>query len=703
MRGAFRTAIWLLGLVCALGMALVVSAPPSARAAENINMIIDGQRVETAPAPLIEDGRTLVPLRLISEQLGARVEWNGRERTVLILKGERSVRLRIDSRLAEYQAEAKIYDVCDVPPRIVSDRTFVPLRLVSNALGVGVAWEASSRTVQVNSQQSVEFTPFFNLKISSPQPNQVIRGATNLQIALAEAVPAGAAEIQYLLLQPESGRGVVVARGAELDKSYRWLPDLQERGPRLLVAVVYDQAGTVLNGAVMPVEMAVVPSVALTGVEPGMVIRGPVTLGADPSFIASFVKYEISNQDQNRTIETEESDPQGSYEWQPMVEDNGKTTFKVTAYDQDGNPYLSQVYSARVEVSRTLALKGVSAGSTIEQPVTLWAARNFQVSQTEYILRDPLTGREEVLARVGYKSYRWFPGPELKGSKELLVRVKDTAGVARSSEAIRVNLTGRPRLLLTGVGPQQVLTGQVSLGMESNIVLAEVEYFLINPQNGSRRSISGSVKPGAEYIWNPGRTDEGSWRIVVVGRDDAGKQLTSEEIPIRIYLGKIYTATPIIEKSKFKEMASELASASRQLTGMSAALQTAQAILETGWGQSVPVDKYTGQPSNNLFGIKGTGPAGSVTSKTWEEFQGETYRIDADFRAYTSVMESWADHKRLLLTASRYEPFREVMHNSTLGAWALKRAGYATDSKYPLKLMDIIKRYNLHLLDEVRM
>jgi len=164
MRGAFRTAIWLLGLVCSLGMALVVSAPPSARAAENINMIIDGQRVETAPAPLIEDGRTLVPLRLISEQLGARVEWNGRERTVLILKGERSVRLRIDSRLAEYQAEAKIYDVCDVPPRIVSDRTFVPLRLVSNALGVGVAWEASSRTVQVNSQQSVEFTPFFQPK-----------------------------------------------------------------------------------------------------------------------------------------------------------------------------------------------------------------------------------------------------------------------------------------------------------------------------------------------------------------------------------------------------------------------------------------------------------------------------------------------------------------------------------------------------------
>ena len=133
---------------------------------------------------------------------------------------------------------------------------------------------------------------------------------------------------------------------------------------------------------------------------------------------------------------------------------------------------------------------------------------------------------------------------------------------------------------------------------------------------------------------------------------------------------------------------------------MSAALQTAQAILETGWGQSTPADKYTGKPSNNLFGIKGKGSAGSVISNTWEEYNGTTFRIDAEFRAYNSPEESWNDHKTLLLTSSRYEPYRQVMHNSTLGAWALKRTGYATDSKYPLKLIDIIKRYDLHLLDE---
>ena len=123
-----------------------------------------------------------------------------------------------------------------------------------------------------------------------------------------------------------------------------------------------------------------------------------------------------------------------------------------------------------------------------------------------------------------------------------------------------------------------------------------------------------------------------------------------------IYTGTIYSAKPIIAKDQFKDFASQLAVGSMQKTGMSAALQTAQAILETGWGQSSPVDKYSGQMSNNLFGIKGKGPAGSVTSNTWEEYNGTTFRVDAAFRAYKSPAESWDDHKSLLLNAARYAP-----------------------------------------------
>ena len=41
------------------------------------------------------------------------------------------------------------------------------------------------------------------------------------------------------------------------------------------------------------------------------------------------------------------------------------------------------------------------------------------------------------------------------------------------------------------------------------------------------------------------------------------------------------------------------------------------------------------------------------------------------------------------------------MFDSSLGAWALKRAGYATDSKYPIKLMDLIETHQLYKLDEI--
>ena len=219
-----------------------------------------------------------------------------------------------------------------------------------------------------------------------------------------------------------------------------------------------------------------------------------------------------------------------------------------------------------------------------------------------------------------------------------------------------------------------------------------VNYILTRPNTGEKKIITCTYTPIAK--------DAGNWNIKAVGMY-RGNKIESEEIPIRIYLGKIYGPKPIIEKNKFMDLASELAKDSWEKTGMSAALQTAQAILETGWGQSVPVDKYSGQLSLNLFGIKGEGTAGSVISNTWEEYNGRTFRVDAKFRAYNKVEESWSDHKKLLLEKERYEPFREVMHDYTQGAWALKRAGYATDSQYPLKLMRIIKQYNLQELDKI--
>lgn len=701
---------FLLALALVLGFAMLPAK--ESFAASDIRLVIDGMEISGSPSPFIESGRTLVPARLVSEKLGAQVMWNGQDRTVSITKGSRSVLLRIDSRLVAYSGDGtESYNLTDVSPKIVGDRTFVPLRLVSNALGVGIKWDDASRTVFVDSSVTSAIEPFFDMKISSLFPNETITGSAVLKSEFQSEIPSDAT-IKYLLIDPATARGIVIAQGNQIGGEYKYLPNLSDKGKRVMVAAVYDANGHFLSGDAVPVQLAVVPSVSLTGIEEGQTISDSVSLGAKTNFSAAYVTYEITSRNGSKIFATEESDPYGQYKWTPMLEDNGDVSFKVTAYDHSGNAYSSpsvatsaSIYpdstvKARAQVERRLELRGVKPGDAVDRPVTLWADRNFDVSRTDYILRDMNTRAEQILKSTGYESFKWFPGPELKGDWELMVRVTDTRGASYESTPINVSVPGTPKLLLSGVGPDQVITGQVKLKVQSNIALGSISFALVNPTTGARKVIAGGIDALAEYSYAPASADGGSWKMQATGTYDSGKTITSEMVPLTVYTGKIYTPVPIIEKDKFLGMASQMGQSSQQMTGMSAALQTAQAILETGWGQSVPVDKYTGQLSYNLFGIKGTGPAGSVTSNTWEEYNGTTYRIDADFRAYKNASEGWNDHKSFLLGGARYEQFRTVMHDSTQGAWALKRAGYATDSKYPLKLMDIIKRYNLQKLDE---
>ncbi|GAW91288.1 stalk domain-containing protein [Calderihabitans maritimus] len=693
---------WRVCVTLFLTLVMFIWADSPGLAADDVKLVIDGRVIDASPPPIIKNGRTLVPVRLVSETLGAYVGWHAESRTVTITKGNRSVQLRIDNRLVAYTEDRTTYGLSDVPPQIFGNRTFVPLRLVSNALGVSVSWNDSERTVYVDSSVPAAVTPFFDMALPSIEPGQTITGTTELQVTFNDTPPAGAAEVRFLLLDPETGRGPIVARGSDLKGIYQWLPDPFYNGIRVLAAAIYDQEGRFLAGCVIPVELAVAPQVALAGIAQEQVVEDSVSLRVDLNFVAEYVKYEITNIDTGNVMVTGEKDPQGTYTWTPQFADNGATSIRAIAYDRSGQAYYSPPVTVKVDVKRKLQLRGVSPGATVERPVTLWFSRNFLVSRAEYILKDIKTGKEEILLPAdGQLSYKWFPGPEQAGTWELTAKVTDTKGNTYTTEPITIQVPAKPILLLESIGPNQVLTGTVKLRSSANVPLSSITYQLLNPETGEKRVIADGSASQAEYSWTPEEKDSGSWQIQAVATTISGEKIASEAIPVKVYLGPVYGPQPIIEKSKFLDFVSQLAKQSQERTGMSAALQVAQAILETGWGQYTPVDKYTGRLSYNLFGIKGQGPAGSVISNTWEEYNGNTFRVDATFRAYNNPAESWADHKKLLLTARRYEPFRAVMHNSTQGAWALRRAGYATDSKYPLKLISIIKRYDLHLLDEV--
>lgn len=691
-------------LIIALIMIFAFSlciAPKSYAADSSVNLKIDGQVITGLPKPFIENSRTLVPIRIVSEQLGAEVKWNNDDRTVEIIKNSRSVLLRIDSNLIKYVVNGeKIYNLSDIAPHIIKDRTFVPLRLVSNALGVGISWDNDTRTVIVDSSQTSDVAPFFDMKITSVTEGQTITGITSLQSSFPNGLPAGASEIKYLLLNPETSKGYIIGRGKDLDAAYSWLPSFDDSGEKILVAAVYDVNGKLLSGDSVSVQLNLVPEVALTGiVENQIIVEDKVPLNAYLNFSASYVKYEMINIDNGAVYISPELDPKGAFNMIPVMEDNGNMSVRVIAYDSSGNSYPSQPVHVIVNVARKLSLGGVAAGKIIDGPVTLSTFRNFEVSETEYAFIDTQTGEECSLYKSGYGSYSWFPGPEMNGSKQMFVRVKDTAGNVYASAPVPVTVSCSPSLLVQGIGPGQVITGTVSLKSSSNVTLDSIKYTLINSKTGAKKVIAGGIN--VDYSFTPVASDEGQCSIMAEGYYGGNKVIVTEKIPVTIYLKPTYKAQPIIEKSKFLGMASEISKVEMKKTGMSAALQTAQAILETGWGQSVPVDKYNGQFSNNLFGVKGTGSAGSVISNTWEEYNGVSYRIDAKFRAYNNIKESWEDHNALLLTAERYGIYRDVMHDSTQGAWALRRAGYATDSKYPMKLMEIIKLYNLKELDKV--
>lgn len=128
--------------------------------------------------------------------------------------------------------------------------------------------------------------------------------------------------------------------------------------------------------------------------------------------------------------------------------------------------------------------------------------------------------------------------------------------------------------------------------------------------------------------------------------------------------------------------------AAREL-GVDAKALVAQAALETGWGRRT-IARGDGSSANNLFGIKATGWKGDrATVNTHEYTNGVRHTERADFRAYASPAESFADYVRLLKQNPRYRQALESGGDVRRFASALQQAGYATDPRYADKLSAI--------------
>lgn len=150
-----------------------------------VQITLNGVLLESDVPAFIRGGRTMVPVRLITEKMGAAVQWFGDTNEVAITLGETTVKLKIGSALAQVNGRTEtLYD--GIPAMIAMyngvERTMVPLRFVSEQLGAQVGWDQATCTASITARQApctvTEVTADAYTKtvhiITSETPNYVV-------------------------------------------------------------------------------------------------------------------------------------------------------------------------------------------------------------------------------------------------------------------------------------------------------------------------------------------------------------------------------------------------------------------------------------------------------------------------------------------------------------------------------------------------
>lgn len=107
---------------------------------------INGYQLEYDVPPVIHEGRTLVPLRAIANGLKAEVDWNEVTKVITITRDDIVIKLELGS--TEFTVNGVKYEL-DVPARLISNRTFVPLRFIAQALGDRVSYDPDTGDIDI--------------------------------------------------------------------------------------------------------------------------------------------------------------------------------------------------------------------------------------------------------------------------------------------------------------------------------------------------------------------------------------------------------------------------------------------------------------------------------------------------------------------------------------------------------------------------
>jgi len=120
----------------------------------NVKIVIDGKTSKYSSAPIIINGRTLLPFREVLSNLGVQnddqhIIWNSKDKSVTVTKDSVKIYLKIGSSTA-YVNDNPV--TIDVSPIIHKNRTYIPARFISQSLGMKVAWDPVSTTVLLRNE-----------------------------------------------------------------------------------------------------------------------------------------------------------------------------------------------------------------------------------------------------------------------------------------------------------------------------------------------------------------------------------------------------------------------------------------------------------------------------------------------------------------------------------------------------------------------
>ncbi len=119
---------------------------------KDIKIEINGKNIVSDVAPFIDNDRTLVPIRVISENLGYSVNWDNQTRKVTVKNNDKSIELTIGKKEVNINGTNNSIDVA---PMIKNERTFVPLRFISESFDNDVNWDNNTRTVRINKKENI--------------------------------------------------------------------------------------------------------------------------------------------------------------------------------------------------------------------------------------------------------------------------------------------------------------------------------------------------------------------------------------------------------------------------------------------------------------------------------------------------------------------------------------------------------------------